>query len=144
MLFRSPRREADLSYWREKLAGSQGSELSPDFVRPAIQTFRGGRVSARVTPEAREQVAALARDERASLFMVLLAAFKILLSRQSGHDDIVVGSPIANRTRVETEGLIGFFVNTLVLRTDLGGDPTAAEMVSRVRETAIGDRKSVV
>ena len=70
--------------------------------------------------------------------MVLLAAFKVLLHRYSGQEDIVVGSPIANRNRAEIEGLIGFFVNSLVMRTDVSGDPSFLELVARVREVALG------
>src|SRR6185312_4054994 len=80
----------------------------------------------------------LGNANRASLFMTLLAAFKVLLHRLSGETDIAVGSPIANRTRSELEGLIGFFVNTLVLRTDVSGDPTFIELLAREREMALG------
>ena len=81
---------------------------------------------------------ALSREQKASLFMTLLAAFKVLLSRLAGQDDIVVGSPIAGRRLRDTEGLIGFFLNTLVLRTDLGGNPSFRELLDRVRETTLG------
>ena len=80
----------------------------------------------------------MSRREGATLFMVLLAAFDVLLSRYTGQDDIVVGSPIANRNRAETEALIGFFVNTLVLRIDLSGNPTFRELLGRVREMSSG------
>ena len=80
----------------------------------------------------------MGQREGATLFMTLLAAFQMLLSRYSGQDDIVVGTPIANRTHAETEGLIGFFVNTLALRGDLSGDPSFRELLGRVRETALG------
>src|SRR5262249_45923583 len=79
----------------------------------------------------------VSRQCAATMFMTLLAAFNVLLARYSGQDDIVVGTPIANRNRAETEGLIGFFVNTLVLRTDLSGDPTFTELVTRVRGEAL-------
>jgi non-ribosomal peptide synthetase component F len=80
----------------------------------------------------------LSQREGVTLFMTLLAAFQTLLHRYTGQDDILVGSPIANRTRAEIEGLIGFFVNTLVLRTDLSGDPPFRELLHRVREVALG------
>ena len=82
--------------------------------------------------------AALARAHGATLFMVLLAAFELVLSRLSGQDDLVVGSPVANRNRRETEGLIGFFANNLALRGDLAGDPSAGDLLLRVREVALG------
>jgi non-ribosomal peptide synthetase component F len=85
-----------------------------------------------------EPIRRVAREERATLFMAALAAFDILLAAESGQEDIVVGSPIANRTRVETEPLIGFFSNTIVLRADLSGNPSFREIVRRVRESAIG------
>ena len=80
----------------------------------------------------------LSRDKEASLFMVLLAAFKVLLHRHSGQDDIIVGTPIAGRNRAELEGLIGFFINTIVMRTDLSGNPGFDELIARVRDTALG------
>ena len=79
----------------------------------------------------------LSRDEGATLFMTFLAAFNVLLHRYSNQDDLVVGTPIANRNHTETEGLIGFFVNTLVLRTDLSGNPTFRELVRRIREVCL-------
>ena len=80
----------------------------------------------------------VSRREGATLYMVLLAAFKVLLSRYTGQEEIIVGSPIAGRNRVETEGLIGFFLNTLALRTDLSGEPTFLELLARVNEVTIG------
>src|SRR5262249_34954144 len=80
----------------------------------------------------------LSRRERGTLFITLLAAFDVLLSRYSGASEILVGTPIANRNRSETEGLIGFFVNTLVLRGDVRGNPSFRELLRRVRETALG------
>jgi hypothetical protein len=102
-----------------------------------VQSHRGARHALRVPPVLRERLARLSRDENATLFMTLLGAFQLLLARLSGQTDFAVGTPIAGRTRVETDDLIGLFVNTLVLRTDLAGDPTVRELVARVRTMAL-------
>src|SRR5215216_4994860 len=86
-------------------------------------TFRSGRQTLMLPKYLAESLKALSRSEGVTLFMTLLAAFQSLLARYTGQEDIIVGTPIANRTQTETEGLIGFFVNTLVLRTDLSGNP---------------------
>jgi aspartate racemase len=131
--------ERQLSYWKEKLAGSLPSlDLPTDRPRPAVQTHCGARQSSVLSSSLLQALKALSRQEEVTLFMTLLAAFKVLLYRYTGQDDIAVGSPIAGRTQVETEGLIGFFVNTLVLRTDLSGNPTFRELLGRVREVALG------
>ncbi len=133
------RLEPELAYWRERLQGAPPVlELPTDRRRPAKQTFRGAKQSLLLPRQLGPGLRALSRSEGATLFMTLLAAFQALLARYTGQDDIVVGSPIAGRTRMETEGLIGFFVNTLVLRTDLSGDPTFRELLRRVREVAFG------
>jgi amino acid adenylation domain-containing protein len=131
--------EAQLSYWRKQLVGAPPAlELPTDRPRPAVQTFQGARQSIVLPKSLTEALKGLSRQEGATLFMTLLAAFKILLSRYTGQQDIVVGSPIAGRNRAEIEGLIGFFINTLVLRTDLSGDPSFRELLRRVREVALG------
>ncbi|HEY0022716.1 MAG TPA: non-ribosomal peptide synthase/polyketide synthase [Longimicrobium sp.] len=131
--------DRQLAYWRERLAGApELLELPADHPRPPVQTFRGATVPVALSPELLERLQALGRSEGATLYMVALAAFQVLLSRYSGSDDVVVGSPIAGRTRNEIEELIGFFVNTLVLRTDLSGDPSFRETLRRVREATLG------
>ena len=133
------RRRRQLDYWRERLAGvPQGLDLPFDRPRPAVRTFRGGSVPAFLEASLVEPLRALAAAEGSSLFMVLLAAWKLLLQRLSGESDVVVGSPVAGRGRREIEGLIGMFLNTLVLRTDLSGDPSFRELADRVRTTALG------
>ena len=127
-----------LAYWRQRLAGLPPAlELPTDLPRPARQTFRGASVVAALPPPEVESLESFARDQQATPFMVLLAAFQALLSRYSGERDIAVGSPMVNRNRVEFEGLIGLFHNTLVLRTDLSGDPGFHELLARVRETML-------
>jgi non-ribosomal peptide synthetase component F len=111
--------------------------LPTDRPRPPVQTHDGARYAFRIEPELTERLKALSRREGVTLFMTLLAAVKLLLSRYSGQTDITIGTDVANRERVETEGLIGYFVNLLVLRTDLSGDPTFKELLRRVRETAL-------
>jgi len=131
--------EKQVSYWKERLSGAPAAlELPTDRPRPAVQSYRGAGLNIELSPDVTASLHELARAEGATLFMVLLAAFKVVLSRWSGQTDIVVGSPIAGRTHRELEGLIGFFVNTLALRTDLNGDPSFRELVGRVRETALG------
>jgi natural product biosynthesis luciferase-like monooxygenase protein/amino acid adenylation domain-containing protein len=131
--------DRQLAWWRRSLAGAPALlELPTDHPRPLVQSFRGARIRALLAPELLEQLRALARREGATLYMVLLAAWQATLGRYAGTEDVVVGSPIAGRTRRETEGLIGFFVNTLALRGDLSGDPSFRRLLARVRETTLG------
>jgi hypothetical protein len=115
-----------LGYWRERLADAPALlELPTDHPRPAVQTFRGAVERVQLPAEVLERLRALGRQEGATLFMVALGAFQALLSRYSGSEDVVVGSPIAGRERTELEGLIGFFVNTVVLRTTCPETPAS-------------------
>ena len=133
-----PALEAQLAYWRRQLGGRLPVlELPSDHPRPSIATYRGGQRHRRLSPALAEGLRAVSRRESATLFMTLLAAFKVLLYRHTGQTDLLVGSPIANRTRTELEELIGFFVNTLVLRTSLSGNPTFRELLRRLRETTL-------
>ncbi|HYM27183.1 MAG TPA: condensation domain-containing protein, partial [Steroidobacteraceae bacterium] len=128
----------DLAYWRSALAGApEALELPTDRARGA---GRGpaGVVEARLDGSLVGSLRALCRREGVTLFMVLQAALSVVLSRWSGQDDILLGTPVANRTRHEVEGLIGFFVNTLVLRTRVAGDASVGSLLSQVRETALG------
>jgi amino acid adenylation domain-containing protein len=131
--------ERQLAYWRGQLAGAPALlELPTDRPRPAVQTFRGGYARLELSDALLEGLQALARREGATLYMVLLAAFQVLLGKHCGTDDVVVGSPVAGRNRAEVEGLVGFFVNTLVLRTDLSGDPSFREALRRVKAVTLG------
>ncbi|HEX8905452.1 MAG TPA: condensation domain-containing protein, partial [Longimicrobiaceae bacterium] len=131
--------EPHLAWWRERLAGAPPVlELPADHPRPAAPTYRGGSVPVKVGAALAERLYALAQDEGATPFMVLLAAFQALLARWAATDDVVVGTPVAGRARPEVERLIGVFVNTLVLRTDLSGDPSFRQAVRRVREATLG------
>ena len=131
--------EEQMRYWRERLAGPLPTlELPTDRPRPTTTTYRGGRIGELLPPELVTAVGALGRQSRATPFMTLLAGFKALLARYTGQHDVIVGTAIAGRIRVETEGLIGFFVNSLIMRSDLSGDPTVLELLSRVRQTALG------
>ncbi|REG14198.1 phosphopantetheine binding protein, partial [Archangium gephyra] len=131
--------EEQLGYWRKQLEGAPPAlELPTDKPRPAVQSFRGGYRGFQWPRELQDAVKALAKKEGATPFMVLLAAFQTVLARYAGQQDVSVGSPIANRTRAETEGLIGFFVNTLVLRSKLDGDTTFRELLGQVREVTLG------
>jgi amino acid adenylation domain-containing protein len=131
--------QQELDYWSKQLAGMPPTiELATDRPRPAIQTINGAYHHRKLTKQLSDSLAALSRREGATLFMTLLAAFQALLSRYTEQNDIAIGTPIANRTRKETEGLIGFFVNTLVMRTDLSGNPSFRDLLKRAREVALG------
>ena len=128
-----------LAYWKRQLAGApELLALPTDHPRPPIPSFRGARVPVHVPPEVLDRLRELALGEGATLHMVVLAAFQVLLSKYSGSEDVVVGSPVTGRARRETEGLIGLFLNTVVLRTGLSGDPGFREVVRRVREVTLG------
>ena len=130
--------ETHLRYWRRQLGGELPVlKLPTDKPRPDVQSFRGSSESLQLPMRLVEELNVLSKREGVTFFMLLLAAFKALLSRYTEQSDIVIGSPIANRNRVELEGLIGFFVNTLTLRTDLSGNPTFRELVRRVRTVAL-------
>jgi amino acid adenylation domain-containing protein len=130
--------ERQLGYWRDRLADLPVLDLPTDRPRPAVPTFRGAEEEVAMPAWLTDALRALGRREGCTLFMVLLAAFQVLLARYSGQDDIVVGAPVAGRTRPETEGLVGFFVNTLVLRGDLSADPSFRALLARTREAALG------
>jgi amino acid adenylation domain-containing protein len=133
-----PELERDLAYWRERLADLPSLELPTDRARPPQQSFAGGACRLIVPPSAARRLEALARSERCTLFMGLLAVFALLLQRYARQDVVVIGTPVGGRERVELEGLIGFFVNTLVLRCDCSGDPSFRELLRRMREVAVG------
>ncbi len=128
-----------LGYWREALAGAPVTlDLPTDRPRPPLQSTRGATVQTTVPPALSASLAALGRSDGNTLFMLLLAGFGALLSRHSGQQDLLVGAPIANRNRQETEGLIGFFVNTLVLRVTLAGAAAFDDLLARVRRVTLG------
>jgi amino acid adenylation domain-containing protein/non-ribosomal peptide synthase protein (TIGR01720 family) len=130
--------ESQLRYWKQQLEGADSLNLPTDRPRPPVQTYHGERLRNVLPDGLIEKLQNLSQQEGTTLFMTLLAAFQVLLSRYTGQQDISVGSPIANRNSSDVEGLIGCFVNTLVLRTDLSGDPTFQEAVRRVKEVALG------
>ncbi|MBV8202815.1 MAG: amino acid adenylation domain-containing protein, partial [Acidobacteria bacterium] len=131
--------EAQLAYWRGQLAGAPRQlELPTDRPRPLQPGRRGGALKIDLDGGLSERLAALSRHEEVTLFMTLAAAFGLLLGRHANQEELLLGTPIANRNRHETEALIGFFVNTLVLRVDLAGGPAFTELLRRVRDAALG------
>nr|QEO75075.1 condensation domain-containing protein [uncultured bacterium] len=131
--------EKQLDYWTETLADLPTElQLPVDRPRPAVPTYRGGRIEFPLSPELHAGLLRLARQSRASLFMVAQAAVATLLTRLGGGTDIPLGSPIAGRTDEATDNLVGLFINTLVLRTDTSGNPTVTELVERVRDVNLG------
>ncbi|HWX41158.1 MAG TPA: amino acid adenylation domain-containing protein, partial [Blastocatellia bacterium] len=130
--------EGQLGYWRRQLEGLTTLQLPADRPAPSIRSDRGARESLWLPASLTSSLRDLSRREGATLFMALLTGFCALLHRYSGQDDIAVGSPIANRNRIEDEELIGCFINTLVFRIDLSALPTGRQAINRGREVALG------
>jgi amino acid adenylation domain-containing protein len=131
--------QTQLAYWKQQLGGNLTLlDLPTDQPRPSIQTLRGAKQSLKLSKKLTQTLKAFSQKEGATLFMTMLAAFKTLLYRYAGQEDIIVGTPIAGRNRAEIENLMGLFLNTLVLRTDLSGNPSFRELLGRVREVALG------
>ena len=130
--------ERSLAYWQRELADLAPLEVPLARRRPTTPSHRGKALAIEVPAPLTAALKQLATREHVSLFMLILAAWQVLLSRYTGQTEVSVGSPISNRTRAETEPLIGFFLNTLVLRTDLAGPPTFRELLTRVRDTVLG------
>ena len=131
--------EEQLDYWLNSLAGAPPElNLQTDHPRSAHQSIQGANLSLRLSQKLSRSLGELSRREGVTLFMTMLAAFQTLLFRYAGQEDIVVGTTIAGRNRVETENLIGFFVNTLALRTNFSGNPTFRQLLARVREVTLG------
>jgi amino acid adenylation domain-containing protein len=130
--------DTQVGYWKRQLAGlPEPCALPTDFDRSTVQTYRGARLTKALSEELTALLKAFSRQHGATLFMSLLAAFNILLSRISGQDDIIIGSTIAGRNHPETDGLIGFFINALPLRCDLAGDPNFVTLLQHVRELCL-------
>ncbi|MCC6698260.1 MAG: amino acid adenylation domain-containing protein [Candidatus Hydrogenedentes bacterium] len=130
--------EQQLDYWRQHLSGAPAAlDLPADRPRPAIRSFQGARASLALPQELLDAAKDLARATNTTLFMVLMALYKVLLYRYTGQTDVVVGTPIANRNRREVEGLIGFFVNTLAMRTRFKQNSTYRDVLAAVRESAL-------
>ncbi|MEG3877084.1 amino acid adenylation domain-containing protein [Microcoleus sp. herbarium7] len=129
--------ETQLAYWRKQLHEIACLNLPVDRPRPPVPTYRGARQILTLSTALSEQLNLLSKQENATLFVTLLAAFQTLLYRYTGQKNIAIGTPIANRNRTELEGLIGFFVNTLVLQADLSGNPTFQELLSRAKAVTL-------
>jgi len=131
--------QEQLEYWKQKLDGSPAAlELPTDRPRPPVMSYRGAALSYRYSAELRKALNDLSGREGVTLYIVLLAAFNVLLHRYTGREDISVGTPIANRNSIETERLVGFFANTLVMRSDLSGNPQFKQLLQRIRKVALG------
>ena len=131
--------DQQLAYWRQQLGEELPVlQLSTDRPRPPVQSYRGRTLSFTLPAQLTAELKKLSNAEGVTLYMTLLAVFNLLLWRYSGQSDVVVGTPIAGRNQLATEGLIGLFVNTLVLRTRLSGNPSFSELLERVREVTLG------
>lgn len=129
--------DEQVGFWKDHLRGAETLELPTDHPRPPVQTYNGAKKTICLPRELTEALQSLSRKEGATLFMILLAAFKSLLHRYTRQNDIVIGTPIANRNLAAVEKLIGFFVNSLVIRTDTSGNPSFRELLGRVRQVLI-------
>jgi amino acid adenylation domain-containing protein len=130
--------KSHLAFWKDYLSGANPSlDLHTDRPRPPVQSFRGARQGFSISSSVAGSIKSLAKQERATLFAALLSAFQTLLYRYTNQEDITVGTPVANRNKVEIENLIGFFVNTVAMRVDLAGKPAFRDLLSRVRETIL-------
>ncbi|AOX00331.1 hypothetical protein BJP34_13485 [Moorena producens PAL-8-15-08-1] len=130
--------EQQVEYWKQQLADvCSPINLPTDRPRPSVQRFRGGHFKFQLDTALSQKLRTLARGTNSTLFMTLLAAFAVLLSRYSGQEDMLIGTPVANRHHGQTESLIGFFVNTLVLRTRTEGNPSFRELLGQVRQVAL-------
>ncbi|HLK77003.1 MAG TPA: amino acid adenylation domain-containing protein [Streptosporangiaceae bacterium] len=126
-----------LAYWLDRLAGVPALELPTDAPRPPTQTFGGASHWFGLAPDLTDALSRLGRGRHATLFMILLAGYQVVLSRYSGQDRFAVGTPVAGRSRPELDGTVGMFVNMLPLRADLGGEPAADELIGRVRDEVL-------
>ncbi|MBO9201551.1 MULTISPECIES: non-ribosomal peptide synthetase, partial [Niastella] len=135
--FEGPVLESKIHYWQQKLQGALPLQLPTDFERPVEQSIQGGTAVKIIGKTLRNQLVALSEQEGVTLFMTLLTAFKILLYRYSGQQDICVGTPVAGRHQQELEGLLGFFINTLVLRSELNGNQSFNTLLHQVKETTL-------
>ena len=129
--------DKQLAYWTTRLAGLTPLALPTDRPLPATRSSKGAEVSFKIPAELSRRLKDVFNAHRVTPFMGLLAAFQVLLARCSGQRDIAVGTPVADRDRLELEGLVGLFLNTLIMRADLSGDPTFAQLLAQVRETTL-------
>ena len=127
-----------LDYWKGRLTGVPTLDLPTDRQRPAVPSYRGEIQSFNLPPDLVSGLKELSRRENVTLFMTLAAAFQVLLQRYSGQDDIVIGTPVAGRSRLEPEGFKGLSANTLVLRANLSGNPSFRELLAQVRDVTLG------
>ena len=130
--------EEQMRYWREELKGLEPLEMPTDRARPAVPSHRGGVIPFIIPAEMTRELKRLSQREGVTLFMTMVAGLEVMLRSWTGQEEIGVGTPIANRNREETEGLIGFFINQVVLRSDLRGEPTFREVMKRVKEVTLG------
>jgi amino acid adenylation domain-containing protein/non-ribosomal peptide synthase protein (TIGR01720 family) len=128
---------AQTDYWRGQLAGLEPLELPTDHARPQVQSFRGSRCATVLPAADADALKELARESRTSLFMVLLAALKVVLARYTGQEDVAVACPVGSRRDPRFEQLVGLMLNTVILRTDLGGNPSYRDLLARVRDVVL-------